>query len=234
MRTRGGSPCDEISPMRSATHSWISSPYMPSNPKIRKWPNRLGKFASAILLTIAGLCFHYNDRQARNARTATTGGLAVEAGRGCITGEPSIQVQCIPAHADARRADDGAAREAGVELFGGVWRWCCDARVHSKIRSGGSRPGGESGGWNGGRLRHRPTVRRADLAPRHVPRRVHVHALVCRSRGAGRFTARHCPGERRHLAVLTYFRFESGAAAAAAIATPRHVSARLPFHDHFR
>src|SRR5438876_877555 len=38
--------------MRSTTHSSMSPPYWPSKPKIRKWPNLLGKFASAILFSI--------------------------------------------------------------------------------------------------------------------------------------------------------------------------------------
>ncbi len=202
---------------------------------MRKCPNRLGKLASAILVTIAGRCFHYNDRQARDAGTATIAGdPTVEAGSGCVTRQHSIQVQRVPADVDARRADAGAAGEAGAELLGGLWRRCCDARTEpGGLPSGGSGLGREPGGRHGGRLRYRTTLRRADLHSRAIPSRIDVHAAVCRRRRAGRIAAGHRTGKGRHLAILAHFRFESGASAPAAIPTPRFVSARLPFHYRF-
>src|SRR5260370_2997155 len=97
---------------------------------MRKCPNRLGKFASAILVSIGlRLCFHYNDRQARSAGTATTRGLAVEARGGRFTRQYSGALHRISAHADARGADADPPRQAGAGLFVVLWNRNCDPRL---------------------------------------------------------------------------------------------------------
>src|ERR1700733_11139254 len=113
---------------------------------MRKWPNRLGKFASATLLSMgAGIeksgCIHYNDQQAPHGIPTTLANPAAAGGGGGVAGQHPFALWSLPKYVDARGSHFGATRQAGLDVLGHVRVERAVPRVESgQVRRRGSWP----------------------------------------------------------------------------------------------
>src|SRR5580698_7100561 len=164
---------------------------------MRKWPNRLGKLASATLLSMDSKTeevdnIHYNDPRRPHGIPTTLVDPAVAGGGGGVAGEHPFAFRSVSKDVDARGSHFGAARQARTHVLGRVRRERPVPRAKpDQIRRRGPGPGGQPAIGDGGRLRYGFAVRYPDFDSRGASAaRADRHAVVRRSRCFGRIAAR--------------------------------------------
>src|SRR5580698_4558563 len=94
---------------------------------MRKWPKRLGKLASATLLSMGSRTeevdnIHYNDPRRPHGIPTTLVDPAVAGGGGGVAGQHPFAFRSVSKDVDARGSHFGAARQTGAHVLGGLWR----------------------------------------------------------------------------------------------------------------